>query len=337
MQVALSGLLEQLEKHRIESELILVEWNPPPDKPLLKDVLKWPEKLSYCTIRAIVVPPSIHQRYEYSDKIQMNVIAACNCAMRRARGQFILLGGIDLLYSDELMSFIAAKNLRTDAAYRVSRCDVDRNVVQCDTLKEQLVYCRDNIIRIKAHTPQRRRWTQWVERGMPDLHTSAAGDFLLLSRDYWHLLHGYPEADIVGAYSDGLFCYMAYAAGIKEVILNEPMRFYHIDHDGIFTDRIKEAGLPFANWVSLPFLPGWLNSKIISLYRRFLTLMGYKLKSTIDGIPTLSYTEYRKIAREMVAGKRSYTFNDDNWGLGQDSLEKFIINTAVWDKEYGRN
>ena len=37
MQVSISGLLEQLEKHRIESELILVDWNPPADKPLLKE------------------------------------------------------------------------------------------------------------------------------------------------------------------------------------------------------------------------------------------------------------------------------------------------------------
>ena len=33
MQVSLSGLLEQLEKHKIESELILVDWNRPADRP----------------------------------------------------------------------------------------------------------------------------------------------------------------------------------------------------------------------------------------------------------------------------------------------------------------
>ena len=76
MQVSLGGLLEQLEKYRIESELILVDWNPPADKPLLKDVVKWPDKLRYCTIRVIVVPSSIHQRYEYSDIIPMNMVVA---------------------------------------------------------------------------------------------------------------------------------------------------------------------------------------------------------------------------------------------------------------------
>ena len=40
MQVALNGLLDQLERYRIESELILVDWNPPTDKPWLKDIIK---------------------------------------------------------------------------------------------------------------------------------------------------------------------------------------------------------------------------------------------------------------------------------------------------------
>lgn len=65
--------------------------------------------------------------------------------------------------------------------------------------------------------------------------------------------------------------------------------------------------------------------------------MGYNNKSSVYGIPTLDYTEYRKIARDMVAGRRPYSFNDENWGLGQDSLEEFVISTADWDKEYEKN
>lgn len=59
MQVSFSGRLEQLEKYRIESELIIVEWNPPAEKPLLKDVIQWPLGLKYCTIRVIEVPHRI--------------------------------------------------------------------------------------------------------------------------------------------------------------------------------------------------------------------------------------------------------------------------------------
>jgi len=335
MQVSLSGLLEQLEKYRIESELILVDWNPPADKPLLKDVVKWLDKLKYCTIRVIVVPPSIHQRYEYSDKIPVNAVVAVNCGIRRARGQFILPGTIDSLYSDELMSYIAFKSLEEDERYRADRCDVDRNVVQYDTLNEQLGYCQKNIIQINAQTP---RWIQWIQRGLPGLHTNACGDFQLMSKHYWHLLRGYHEANMIAlAYVDGLLSYASYAAGVREVVLNNPRRLYHIDHDDKFSDRIKKAGLPFENWLSFPFIPAWFSNKIIALYRMFMVFMGYKIKSNVYGMPALDYTEYLKMCRDIVAGRRPYIFNDENWGLGQESLEEFAISTADWDKEYERN
>ncbi len=43
------------------------------------------------------------------------------------------------------------------------------------------------------------------------------------------------------------------------------------------------------------------------------------------------------MCQDMVAGKRSYIVNGEDWGLGKDSLEEFIINRAEWDKEYEKN
>ncbi len=330
MQVFLSGLLEQLEKYSIESELILVEWNPPADRPLLKDIIKWPSKLKACTIRAIVVPSSIHQRYEYSDRVPMHKIVAVNCGIRRARGQFILPGSIDLLYSDELMSYIAAKDLKRDERYRIDRCDVDRDVVQYNTLPEQFEFCKQNIIMIRS------RKSPSVKSDLPSLHTSATGDFQLMSRDYWHLLRGYREADIIAAHVDGLLSYMSYAAGVKEVVLNEPMRLYHIDHDDKFTTTLKRA-MPFEDWLALSFLPAWLYRKIIILYRIIMGRLGFKIKSSVNGIPTMDSTEYAQMCRDMVAGKRPYILNDEDWGLGQEQLTEFVISTADWDRDYEKN
>ena len=331
MQVSLGGLFEQLEKHRVESELILVEWNPPTDRPLLKDIFNWPSRLRYCTIRAVVVPPSIHLRYKGHDKLPVHKTASANVGIRRSRGQFILLRPIDLIYSDDLVAFIAQKRLSKDQIYRTNRCDIDRNVVQYNTLKKQLEFCRQNIIKIHS------RDTPSAKSELPNLHTNACGDFQLLSRERWYLLHGHPEIDLVSAFSDGILSYMAYAAGVKETVLNEPMSIYHIDHDSKFTDGIKRAKLPFENWLTVRFLPVGFNNAILRLYRVFLTVIGYKLQSNIDGVLTLGYTEYQKICLDIVAGKRTYIFNDENWGLGQELLEEFIISTADWDKNYERN
>ncbi|HHT9147063.1 MAG TPA: hypothetical protein ACFYD4_15535, partial [Candidatus Wunengus sp. YC61] len=175
MQVSISGLLEQLEKYCIESELILVDWNPPVGIPFLKEIIKWPTRLRYCTIRVIVVPPSIHQRYKYHDNIPMHAVVAINSGIRRARGQFILPGVIDLLYSDELMSFIASKSLKEDERYRVDRYDVNRKVVQYNTLEEQFNFCKQNIIRIRSHSYQDQ------QTFFPKLHEVTCGDFQLMS------------------------------------------------------------------------------------------------------------------------------------------------------------
>lgn len=331
MQVSINCRLEQLEKYQLESELILVEWNPPADCPPLKDVMIWPERLKYCTIRIIVVPPKIHQRYEHWDKTPMNVPVAINCGIKRARGQYVLPGNIDLLYSDELIAFISDRNPKEGEQYRIDRLDVDRNVVQYDTLQEQMDYCQSNIIQINSQSPPAKR------EKLPHLHTNASGDFQLMSRHYWHLLRGYREADILSAYADGLLSFASYAAGVKEVVLKDPLRLYHIDHSGKFTERSQGSGLPFENLLRFPFLPKKFNNFILRVYRILLTTFGYRLKGSVGGIPTLHFATYRKMARDIVAGRRPYIFNDENWGLGQDSLEEFVICMADWDKEYGKD
>jgi hypothetical protein len=62
------------------------------------------------------------------------------------------------------------------------------------------------------------------------LHTSACGDFTLLSREEWFALRAYPEFPIWPMHIDLLFCYAAHHGGIGEVVLREPMRIYHTEH-----------------------------------------------------------------------------------------------------------
>lgn len=327
MQVSFSGVLGQLERYCIESELILIDWNPPPDKPILKEVIEWPCGLNYCTIRIIEVPPSIHRRYRYHDKMPMHATLAVNCGIRRSRGQFILPGTIDLLYSDDLMCYIASKKLKSDHRYRIDRCDVDRNVVQFNTLREQLEYCEKNIIHRHHFAPGE------PHDSFPRLHTNNCGDFQLMSRKYWIQLRGYREADIIVAHVDGLLSYASYVAGVKEVILSDPMRLYHIDHDDKFNDRLRVSRPYLETLISFPFIPERVRNKIISLYRKFL---GDRTKSEVYGIATLSHSEYLNLCRDMVAGKRPYIFNGDQWGLGEENLPEFVISTAVWDQELRR-
>ena len=42
MQTFVNALLAQCREHQLAAELILVDWNPPPDRPPLHEALRWP-------------------------------------------------------------------------------------------------------------------------------------------------------------------------------------------------------------------------------------------------------------------------------------------------------
>ena len=86
MQLFVSGWLEQAKRHKLDSELIIVEWNPLPDRPKLSEVLKWPEDSGPCTVRFIEVPPEIHKRFKYSEQLPVFQMIGKNVGIRRARG-----------------------------------------------------------------------------------------------------------------------------------------------------------------------------------------------------------------------------------------------------------
>lgn len=150
MQIFVTGLLEQCRRHRLNAELIIVEWNPPQDNPRLAEVLKWPDEPGPCSVRIIEVTPEIHKRFKYSDRLPLFQMIAKNVGIRRARGQFIMATNIDLLFSDELMRFLASRKLASDRMYRIDRYDVSSEVPIDISITEMLNYCRRNIIRVNT-------------------------------------------------------------------------------------------------------------------------------------------------------------------------------------------
>jgi len=128
MQAFVSGWIAQAKRHGIPSELILVEWNPPPDRPRLREALHWPEDLGPCEIRFIEVPAELHRRYAHAEALALYQMIAKNAGIRRARGRFVLATNIDILFSDELAAFFAARRLEDGRMYRIARHDAMSDV-----------------------------------------------------------------------------------------------------------------------------------------------------------------------------------------------------------------
>jgi len=141
----------QCRETGLDAEVIVVEWNPPPERPRLASLVRFPEPRA-CTYRFIEVPPALHRTLAYSDVLPLFQMIAKNVGIRRARGRFILATNIDILFSTELIAFLASGRLEPGVLYRVDRHDVDAAVPIEGPLDEQMAFCAHHQLRL--HT----RW-----------------------------------------------------------------------------------------------------------------------------------------------------------------------------------
>ena len=326
LQVFVRGLFEQAERHALLCELVLVEWNPPSDKCKLRNAIKWPEGNRFCRGRIIEVSPAIHSRYKCSTSLPLYQMIAKNVGIQRAVGDFVAATNVDVLFSDELFQFFKSSRLRQGEIYRVDRYDVDRSLPVWEPLENQLRFCAENIVRVHsrfgtlvlgdgsyfpiyvnpalvnddevAYIAKSPDWPSCADRSsieLPELHTNACGDFQLMARSHWQELKGYIELDAYSFHVDSLLGYAAYSAGLKEVCLGDPLRLYHVDHDGGF---IAEASM--------------------------------KLEQILETrqLPRLSNEELYRMARRIVHERTPTCFGQELWGLSDLSLpEENVCNT----------
>lgn len=251
LEVFVSSLAFLCAKHRLAAELIVVEWNPPVDRPFLQDALSWEKYASqYLAVRIIQVPPEIHASLPNPAKLHLFEYLGKNVGVRRARGEYILTTNPDVIFNSELVQFLSQRRLRPDCFYRIDRYDVRSPVPLETTVDESCAFCRNNILRrmgrlgvygngnLGMYDP--RRWKSWavylknrVTRYPHDYpHINASGDFFLSYGDNWTRLRGYPEIETQGKPHgiDGLIVHSAQWIGLKQTILSEPLRLYHQDH-----------------------------------------------------------------------------------------------------------
>jgi hypothetical protein len=457
MQAMIDSWIVQAEQYELASEIVVVEWNPPQDRPRLKDSLRWPARPRVCQVRFVEVPPEVHARFRNEMAIPLHQMIAKNVGIRLARGEFVLATNLDIIFSAELMRFLAERRLEPRVMYRMDRHDVANDIPPNASISELLAFCERHMLRVFAREGafllsrdglrapdrldivgpetgirfgagwssvessdrERYRWVEseaelFLERPisaaprltlaaevgpsagqkpvnveildqagsmlatstitgrcrlrvhMPDeissgrmslrvqgsdlpltrnprivnlrvlgiewdpagsqrsenwllevldagpafdwagsfdapspfaqeirnamyLHTNACGDFTLLSSEDWYSLRGYPEFPIWPMHIDALFCYAAHHAGIRESILREPMRIYHVEHS---------SG---AGWT-----PEGEKQRVARVAAK--------------GVTEMSYQEVAKWIDLMRRYNAPAIFTTGNWGLGDVPL-----------------
>lgn len=304
MQVFVSSLLELAREEKLSGELVVVEWNPPEATSSLRHALQWPSPPDDFAVRFVCVPKAIHLRHENADRMPMFEYIAKNVGIRRAVGDFVVSTNPDLLYSRELIRFLAASDPDPRCFYRVNRHDVAEPIPRGVGIDNQLAFCKrhtflvntvDGSVRPGWHPVTRafaafarssRRVRKFIEGtprerldfGRARLHTNASGDFFMMARPQWHATRGYPELT-THSFIDGYICFMAASMGLEQRVLTGRRRIYHQDHG-----RAEHASRPITD-----------------------------------------YESYLKSCQAMLAAGRPEILNSDGWGLGEFELQEFEV------------
>lgn len=237
LYTALSWNTGLLEKYQVNTEIILVNWNPIIESPALLSQFTMPENRQHVRYRVIEVPHEFHLKYcdeKVRKRLPMYEFIAKNVGIERAHGQFVLCTNADILLSEQVVKQIAKKKLLLNVLYRCVRVDVKGGVEDCQKeseirkrstkfflrtgaistdlkipfgLKKFWCYSKDFILRIL--------YTIWItltvrsnyekERIFIFKHPlNASGDFALIGKSSFQLKALYPENTYIATHTDSL-------------------------------------------------------------------------------------------------------------------------------------
>jgi len=320
-------LAHQLERAELPSEMIIAEWNPPKDSPLLIEALDVPSGLKYVTIVGVIIGAEHHKHFLGADEVGIHVTEAANVGLRRARGEFIVGKSSDTFYSPEIIEKIAGRNLHKDAIYRVDRHDVFIDDPALWDLSDEALLEKFPMLPGNVHG-----WIQQLpEWGLRELHTNACGDFTLMAARYWKELRGYPQDPTVLALdSDSLVLHAAAALGAKECRWPESCRVYKPAHSNMNAARVQQLWSPWQQRLDRYLLKRgnahaahWLRSKL-DYPKRKVRRVGSITGASIE-------RNFVVPARQWNEGAPYRPSQQENWGLADQRLETRVLCLAEWD------
>ncbi len=295
LQNSIDYLSYFIKKNNFQSdvEIIIIEWNPLPEKKKLAEVLKFTKNVS---VRIIQVHNKFHMGTKHTkydakeaEKIPFYEFHAKNAGGRRADGEFLLFTTADILFNNTLIECLAQKKLSNNHFYRIDRKDI------LSPIDPKLGF-QQSIDRVKGKLDPKLIKKNLTTR-QRHVHTKASGDFLLIPKWAFLKMRGYPEIRSSGAAIDRFGLYSA-STICKQIILNDPMAIYHqphLDREKIFSQNNKK------------------NKNV------------YKTCHLTFSTPNVKKWFMESI-RIMEKQGKNMNINDKEWGLNHKKLREIRIN-----------
>jgi len=206
----------------ITYELLLVEWAPLPDRPLLSELIEQAVPDVRPQLTTLLVDAEYQEALTLNPRLAYLEYLAKNVGVRRARGRYLLATNADVLLGRAVLAQIA-EGLPDEGVYRAPRIDLtlglEQSGISWDVLENPANHWRARELR-------------------PPLYSGGTGDFLLAARDTFHRLRGFNEIYRLARVGvDYNFLVKAYSCGVAIHLMGGSV--YHLNHAGSF--RITRA------------------------------------------------------------------------------------------------
>ncbi|SJZ42441.1 hypothetical protein SAMN02745126_01004 [Enhydrobacter aerosaccus] len=323
---ATTTLARQLDDASVPSEIVLVEWNPAPDRPLLLDVLDIPNRSRHVAVRGIIVDPKYHYRLAGAHERGLNGGEASNVGIRRARGRFITPKASDTVFSPEVIERIARQDLDPDTMYRIDRHDIADDAVWQLEGPELLTGLGS-----APSTPQSclQQSPLWQIR---DLHTNACGDFTLMAASYWHRLRGHARDRTVLALDvDSLAMHAAAALGARECRWPAACRVYKPVHGNLNNARVTQVWRPWQRRLEA-YLLRKFSSEAAHQARMLLDYPRRRVRGVNSVLGPSIERNFVWPATRWARGEKPTPSQPEDWGLAAEKLETRSLCRAAWEE-----
>lgn len=291
MQYFIDSFIEQCKRHNLRAELILVEWNPPEDRPPLVEALSWPKDSSSCDIRILKFPTKLHAKLKNSTKLPLFQMIAKNVGIRRARGRFVLATNIDIIFSDEIICFMRDK-LKSGCLYRANRWDIPNHLPKVTSFSKLLTFCKKEAFRVHLNGYSlTKQDPKWNSNQVLKLNLSPKWDFVL-RKIFILMQQGVTRAKTIFKFMKSLPLFTLIR--IEKIINILARSFAQLQMQ---TNYLKQKLLRIAKTINfIPQSPAQLKIQISSLKKHFLswwairfnyknyTLIKQGIKKSVSGL-----------------------------------------------------
>ena len=238
LQTVLAYNRERFAGTAFDYRAVFVEWNPPPDRPLLSQQLV----ARFPFVRGIVVEADVHKSLSRGRQAMMMNFPV-NAAIRTSDADFLVITGGDILFGKNLCERLV-QSARPGCLYRAERVNI-RSDLDFERLVPQMVEDPSNIISVDTcREPPFDR----------PPYTNASGDFIMMDRLTLAGLRGMDESiDFARLHLDSRMSMNALQARLDCELLGQ---IFHISHSRSFSrmpstypdhEYIWDCGLPYLN------------------------------------------------------------------------------------------